>query len=163
MDEVRLVRVDDRLVHGQTIVAWVRHVPIDTILVVDDVTASNPVLQKIFKLAAPGFNVLVLSLSDAVRKLKGGEVPGKIMVIVRSPVTALALWEAKIEQWPNELNIGALGGKSGAKQLDSSTYLLPEEIDAVERLMQQGVRVYFQMVPAAGRHDWAHIRSKFIT
>jgi len=162
MGEVKLVRVDDRLVHGQTIVAWVRHTPVDTLLVVDDATAANPMLQKIFKLAAPGFHMIVASIADAIAKLKGGEVPGRIMVIVKSPATALPLWEAKMDHWPNELNVGALGGKPNARQLDSTTYLLVEEIEAIEKLSQQGVSVYFQMVPGARRLDWKDIRSKFI-
>jgi PTS system mannose-specific IIB component len=160
--EVLLVRVDDRLVHGQTVVAWVRHTPVDTLLVVDDATASNPILQKILKSAAPGFNVIVVSIADAISKLKGGEIPGKIMVIVRSPTIALPLWDANIDHWPKELNVGALGGKPGARQLDSHTYLLPGEIEAIEQLSQKGVRVYFQMVPGARSQEWAAVRSKFL-
>lgn len=162
MGDILLVRVDDRLVHGQTVVAWVRHTPVDTLLVVDDATAANPILQKILKSAAPGFTVIVVSVAEAISKLKGGEISGKIMVIVRSPTVALPLWDANIDHWPHELNVGALGGKPNARQLDSHTYLLPEEISAIEKLSQKGVRVYFQMVPGARSQDWVAVRSKLM-
>ncbi len=117
-------------------------------------------LIKIFRLAAQGYNMIVASVAEAIAKLKGGEVPGRIMVIVRSPVVAVLLWEAGIDHWPQELNIGALGGKPNARQLNSSTYLLPQEVEAVEKLSQKGVRVSFQMVPGTRRQDWENVRSK---
>ena len=95
-------------------------------------------------------------------KLKGGEIAGRIMVIVRSPIYAVPLFQAGIAGWPRELNVGALGAKPNARQVNSTTFLLPEEVDAVEALSRQGVVVYFQMVPGTQRQDWAEIRTRFI-
>ena len=39
------VRVDDRLIHGQTIVAWCPTLRIEEIIAVDDASAQNPVLK----------------------------------------------------------------------------------------------------------------------
>lgn len=162
MAEIKLIRVDDRLIHGQTIVAWVRQYPIDTIVVVDNPTASNAMLQKILKMAAPGFTVHILTIQDAIEKFQGGDIEGNCMVIFKSPVNALPVWQAGIDHWPVELNVGALGGKPGAIQVDSTTYLLDQEINAIESLNQMGINVYFQIVPNSARREWKSLRSKFI-
>jgi mannose/fructose/N-acetylgalactosamine-specific phosphotransferase system component IIB len=72
------------------------------------------------------------------------------------------VWQAKIDQWPMDLNVGALGGKPGARQLDNTTYLLDQEITAIESLTEMGVKVYFQIVPNSARQEWKNLRSKFL-
>ena len=47
------VRVDDRLIHGQTIVAWVPTLKIEEIIAVDDVSASKPMLKSIMTMGVP--------------------------------------------------------------------------------------------------------------
>ena len=41
------VRIDDRLIHGQTIVAWCPTLQIKEIVAVDDVSGKNPMLKTI--------------------------------------------------------------------------------------------------------------------
>ena len=47
------VRVDDRLIHGQTIVAWCPTLKIDEIIAIDDVSAKNPMLKSILTMSVP--------------------------------------------------------------------------------------------------------------
>lgn len=48
------VRIDDRLIHGQTIVAWCPTLQIKEIVAVDDVSAKNPMLKTIMTMGVPG-------------------------------------------------------------------------------------------------------------
>ena len=47
------VRVDDRLIHGQTIVAWCPTLGIQEIIAVDDASAQNPMLKSILTMGVP--------------------------------------------------------------------------------------------------------------
>ena len=47
------VRVDDRLIHGQTIVAWCPTLGIQEIIAIDDASASNPMLKSIMTMGVP--------------------------------------------------------------------------------------------------------------
>ena len=47
------VRVDDRLIHGQTIVAWCPTLNIKQIIAIDDVSAANPMLKSILAMSVP--------------------------------------------------------------------------------------------------------------
>lgn len=55
--KIELIRVDNRLVHGQVGVTWVNALNIDTIVVVDDETAVNVFSQKMMKTIAKASNV----------------------------------------------------------------------------------------------------------
>lgn len=47
------IRVDDRLIHGQTIVAWCPTLSIKEIIAIDDENAKNPILKSIMKMGVP--------------------------------------------------------------------------------------------------------------
>ncbi|MDY0020705.1 MAG: PTS sugar transporter subunit IIB, partial [Anaerolineae bacterium] len=47
-----LVRVDDRLLHGQITAVWCKHQPFTQIVIVDDATAADPFFEEVLTLAA---------------------------------------------------------------------------------------------------------------
>ena len=57
--KIELIRVDNRLVHGQVGVSWSVSLNIDTIVVVDDETAQNPLSQKLMQTIAKSANVQI--------------------------------------------------------------------------------------------------------
>jgi mannose/fructose/N-acetylgalactosamine-specific phosphotransferase system component IIB len=50
---LRLVRVDDRLIHGQVVAIWLKALGARRILIVDDRTAHDEFLREVLELAAP--------------------------------------------------------------------------------------------------------------
>ena len=61
-----LLRVDDRLVHGQVVEGWLPTLGADLVVVVSDVSASDPVQSALMKMALPsGVGLLVLGVADA--------------------------------------------------------------------------------------------------
>jgi mannose/fructose/N-acetylgalactosamine-specific phosphotransferase system component IIB len=46
-------RIDDRLIHGQVTVGWRQHLRYNTICVVDDLAAADPVMRDVLRLATP--------------------------------------------------------------------------------------------------------------
>ena len=47
------VRIDDRLIHGQVVTAWIKQYPINKILIIDDELSQNRLMERIYKAAAP--------------------------------------------------------------------------------------------------------------
>ena len=43
---VTFVRIDDRMIHGQTVTRWAKEKPCDGLIAVNDAAASNKVLSK---------------------------------------------------------------------------------------------------------------------
>ena len=50
---VTVMRVDDRLIHGQIITRWIDYAEAKRILVVDDKAAGDSIQQMLLKLAVP--------------------------------------------------------------------------------------------------------------
>jgi PTS system mannose-specific IIB component/fructoselysine and glucoselysine-specific PTS system IIB component len=48
-----LLRVDERLIHGQVVVGWGEHIHMDRIAVVDDEISASPWEQELYCLGVP--------------------------------------------------------------------------------------------------------------
>jgi mannose/fructose/N-acetylgalactosamine-specific phosphotransferase system component IIB len=69
---LRLVRIDDRLIHGQVVAVWLRTLGAARIVIVDDATARDEFLRDVLTLAAPqAVPAEVCSLAT------GGGAPGR--------------------------------------------------------------------------------------
>ena len=67
MSEIKLARVDFRLMHGQVVTTWIQQVSADAILIVDDKLASDKFLAQVFLMAAPpGVQISIKSIKKAV-------------------------------------------------------------------------------------------------
>lgn len=71
MKNISLVRIDDRLIHGQVITAWVKVFPVTKILIIDNELAGNRLMSRIYRAAAPiGIEVLIKNEEDSINFIK---------------------------------------------------------------------------------------------
>ena len=71
MKNIVYARVDDRLVHGQVMTAWVLHTKASKVIIVDDKAAKDSFMKMIMKSAMPSsLELEVLSVSSAISYLK---------------------------------------------------------------------------------------------
>ena len=76
MKNILVARIDDRLIHGQVMTAWVKSYPINHILIVDDELAKNQFMLNIYKAAMPaGIKVSITSKAGGVELLKQDPLP----------------------------------------------------------------------------------------
>lgn len=140
-------RIDDRLIHGQVVVIWSKLIRYDVLLVVDDVSATNQMMKSVLMMAAPsGYRTVIATLDEAVRMLNDDAyAASNVFLIVKSFDVARKLIDGGFSI--SSINLGNLGGKPGARQLNRSTYLTQSDIDAVKELSSRGIRLTNQMVP----------------
>ena len=87
---VSLARIDDRLIHGQIVHAWIEFSKADTLLVADDMVVNDRMQQVMLKLAAPKtIKLELLSIKDAAEYIKTHDE--SIFLILRNPKTMLDL------------------------------------------------------------------------
>ena len=53
MENVLLARVDDRLIHGQVMTAWMKLLPAKEIIVIDNKVAKDEFMITVLEMAAP--------------------------------------------------------------------------------------------------------------
>lgn len=149
---MELFRVDNRLVHGQVLEAWVPKVGAEAILVVDD-TASDDPFQKCV-LEAMGQGVLHICVSDsasAAESLKN-EMKGKnVIVLFKTVDQAVAAFKAGLRF--EKLNLGNIHPAPGSKALTPSVNLTGEDERLLDLLIAAGVKIDARAVPCEAGPD----------
>jgi len=155
-----LVRIDDRVIHGQVAMRWSKLYPCDAIIVVDDEIADNSVLAKVYKAAAFGTKVYIFNKASAFIKLpEAYNSEKKYFVIVKSPNTLLDLMNHDVPLG-NKIIYGPSSKEEGTINLDQKFNLHPSEIESCDKLSANGISIVFQFLPETKATKWEEIRNK---
>lgn len=141
-----LFRIDDRLVHGQIVAIWCRHLPIKRIIVVDDEVAKNQFMRQVLQLSVPnGIKIDVLDVENSVSILNKISDKHHVIVLLKSPLTARRLKDNGLDY--DELNIGGMGMAPGRKNVFKNISMNSEEIEILKALSSRGVKTTFLTIP----------------
>ncbi len=154
---IELVRVDNRLVHGQVGVTWVNNLNVDTIVVVDDETYSNPFSQRLMTTIAKSSNVQIrfYRLDDFVPAINNHQSNQHIFVVVKNIETVYEL--AKREFPPQRVNIGNIHYEKGRLPFNRKVYLTQTETEQINEMAEQGFEFFYQDVPGTLSEPIEHV------
>lgn len=155
-----LIRIDDRLVHGQIVQGWLKSLDVDTVLVVSDSAASDKTQQILMGMALPSFIKLdVKTLKDATASLLNGDYDKeKVMVLVTQPSDVVYILERGLKI--KSLNIGGMHFISGKKQLMKNICVNNEEIESLKQICSSGIEIEGRVLPDDEKRDIMHILKK---
>lgn len=156
----KLVRIDDRLIHGQVALGWSRSKGIDTIIAVDDDVAKDQLQCALLKMATPsGVKSYILGIEDAVNKLTEKSLECRsVMLLVKTPKTLLQLIERGIVV--ESVNIGNMRSMPGKHKLLNYVYVDENEKLLLKELSEKGLEMYAQDVPNHSGIDFNEILEK---
>jgi mannose/fructose/N-acetylgalactosamine-specific phosphotransferase system component IIB len=143
-----LVRVDDRLIHGQVVVAWGNHLSPRRIWVADDAVASSAWERDLLiSVAPPGVEVRVKTVAEMVGEYAGeSAAPGRAFLLIRDLKTALALAEAGLAL--HTVNLGGIHYAPGRVKINEYIYMDATDRERARRLIAAGAILEVQDVPA---------------
>lgn len=148
MADIRLIRVDFRLMHGQVIANWLNQVDGNAIMIINKQLSKDPFMNNVYKMAAPkGVKVSIFDLDTALEKIKSEKYTSnrKLIVLFKSVTDAK---EAYDKGFPiSELQVGGLGSGPDRVQITNQIYLNREDTDKLLDMSGKGVKVYLQAVP----------------
>jgi len=145
--KVALARVDNRLVHGQILEAWLPYTKAACIAVVDDIAASDLFHTSVIRMAVPqDIDVIVSSVADFAR-MHSYEAGGQhaSIVLFRNIATSFQAFNFGFRF--TSLNIGNSYAESCARQLAMSVRLSEEDIRHLEALLAAGVNIDLRRLP----------------
>jgi mannose/fructose/N-acetylgalactosamine-specific phosphotransferase system component IIB len=155
-----LVRIDDRLLHGQVLVNWVRTLALQRLVIVDDALAADPIARSVLMAVSPAHASLwigpAVAAVDALSSF--AEPVDKHLVIAPSPSAALCLYDAGVHFVV--LNVGCLGLSAGRMPLLPQVSLAPAEMDILDILASRGVELIFQALPAGRAVRWTEAQMR---
>lgn len=150
MRNVVHARVDDRLIHGEVVTAWVPTMRATRIIIIDDEVAKDEFNVRVVKALAPaGTKVFVYNVEKASEKLMVQGLPDeRLLLLAKSPTTFHRLIKNGVPL--KEINLGGAGIRGKRQPFINNVSLDPEEVLACEDMQKNGVRVYYQLVPEQG-------------
>lgn len=145
MAKAVLLRIDDRLLHGQVARNWMKQVGADVIVVANDLVSEDEKQQHLMDLVTPmGSKSYFFGLSEASTKIKGLEEEDAL-VLVESPADALKLIEDGIEI--DSVNVGNIHQTSGKEKVNESIFVDQNDIDTFKKIETSGKKLDFRTLP----------------
>ncbi len=150
------VRVDDRLIHGQTIVAWCPTLGIQEIIAIDDDSAKNPVLKSILTMGVPKlYKTHVVTVEEA-KDLLAQPSDKNRLVIVKFPSKLNEIKD--VIKGCEHVYLGNMAKRNDTThQMSGATgifFLSDQDIEDINDMVKEGFNVTFQQLPNASGTSW---------
>ncbi|MBO0409792.1 PTS sugar transporter subunit IIB [Enterococcus hulanensis] len=149
MGEIVLARIDDRLIHGQVMTAWLQFTGGNHIVIVDDATAGDEFTKSIMSMAVPsGIKLSILGIDDGAALLANVPDGHKIIVLAKEPQTYLSLIEKGVKF--EEIIIGGMGARKDRKTFHKNISASEEEKEAFRKIVGNDVKMKIHVIPDQG-------------
>ncbi|AYV73482.1 MULTISPECIES: PTS system mannose/fructose/N-acetylgalactosamine-transporter subunit IIB [Niallia] len=148
MGKINLVRVDDRLIHGQVMTKWSKGLGTNALYVIDNETASDEFMKDIYinTNSSSGLKIQVYSNQEVVEKWNSDQF-GKDNVVLLFKYIA-SVKEVVEQGLPvTRLNIGGVSKKGEAQFVIPTVALTETDVDNLKSLDAKGIEIFFQTVP----------------
>jgi mannose/fructose/N-acetylgalactosamine-specific phosphotransferase system component IIB len=143
-----LVRLDDRLIHGQVVVGWGQPLNVGFIVLVDDEVRNSAWEQDLYRMGVPAsIEVLFVSLAEAGRRLTEWEQDDRAGILLIGDIDTMAALVGTGQI--RKVNIGGVHHRAGRTERLRYVYLTDEEAGKLRGLAANGVLVTAQDVPTA--------------
>lgn len=142
-----LVRIDDRLIHGQVVLGWSRLLKPDRIVVANDRVARSPWERKFYAASVPTHvKVSFLTIEEtAVELLNNLYKSESVLMLFESVKDVHDLIKKGVRL--AEVNVGGLHYRDGSQELLPFVYLTDEDRLLLRELVKSGVTLLAQDIP----------------
>lgn len=146
--DIQLVRIDDRLLHGQVATTWAKTTRISRIIVVSDEVAANPISKALVSQAAPpDIKAHVVTLDKLVEVyFHPMFLNVKVLLLFTKPSDVAAVYKRGV--YINTVNIGGMKFTQGKKMITHFISVDDSEIEAFKFLDARGIELEVRKVPS---------------
>ncbi len=158
---VSFIRVDDRMIHGQTCTRWSLEYPCDGLIAVNNAAAKNSVLKAAYK-SASGKKTFVWTIDEFAAKC------GKVLaskdnyfLITKNPIDmAKILVEQGFKPGIDTVIIGPCNDRPGTTKLGNNQSITQEEAEALESIYKAGYKIECALVKEEAIGNWTKFRGQ---
>lgn len=137
--DIRLLRIDSRLLHGQVTTNWVRALHVDRILIVSDEVSRDQIRKSlILQAVPPGQKVHVITVEKLLRLYNDERFADmKVLIIVETPQVVAEIVRGGIPI--TTVNIGSLSFQEGKKMVTDTIAVDEWDVAHFQWLHDQGI------------------------
>lgn len=158
---IKMLRIDDRLIHGQVAVVWSKNLGVSRIMVISDEISKNEVQKSALKMAAPeNIKTFILPIKQALEILNDPRAKNlSILVVMNDPKEVKKVCEGLTEEAKPEIldmaNYGRIAGNLDAKKkITDTVYLTDEEEQIFKSLSDEGFKFIYRPLPSDSAKDF---------
>ena len=145
MQNLVLTRIDDRLIHGQVMTAWIKNKKADQVVIVDDGTANDEYMIEVFEMAIPEeIAIGIFTKEEGVQFFEQG-LDAPTILLVKGPEALNYLVDHGIPI--EEVDVGGMGARNDRNVLYKNISTSAEENKAFLQLLNKNVNVFIQVMP----------------
>ncbi|MEK6599124.1 MAG: PTS sugar transporter subunit IIB [Deltaproteobacteria bacterium] len=148
---VALIRVDDRLVHGQIVEAWAPFCKATRVIVASDAVKNNRIQRiAIESCSSTALAIKVEGIEEALRDMISEDMNKERIIIIFSTLKELlqAYNKGFIISNVNIGNIHHHNARQGGREITPSVYIDKEDEDILQYLLKQGIELDIRAVPS---------------
>ncbi len=150
-----LVRIDDRLIHGQVAVGWAKVVTPDFIAVANDVVAGDTLQRSLMELATPShLGVHICRVEDIAEACRKAPLDGKrVLLLFSTPQDVLRAVESGLAV--TRVDVGGMRFSPGKRQIMRAVSIDDQDVACFQALLAHNIKVSIRMVPTDDDVDMA--------
>lgn len=150
---IEIVRIDDRLIHGQIVQGWLKTVDINKILIVSDEVANDNMQQVLLAMAVPSMVQLVIRrVKDAGYEISNDVYEkDKLMMLFSNPQDIVRMIESGVKF--SSVNVGGMHFSHGKKQLLSNLSVDADDLKSFLILISYGIELESRALPQDERYN----------
>lgn len=146
---ISLVRIDDRLLHGQVAYGWTSSLGVNVILVVNDEAKNDQMKAMALNLAKPNQVKLYIrgveESGEIVRKFAEAK-KSKVLVLVKNAADALSLAQGSGGAI-HSVNVGGMRYSEGKLKLTDLVAVDQQDLENFKKMQELGVELEFRLLP----------------
>ena len=161
--DIRLARIDSRLLHGQVATVWTKSVTPNRILVISDTVAKDNLRKTLITQAAPpGVKANVITIDKMLQINKDPRFDVfKSIILTETPEDMLKLVEGGVDLSKVGVDVGSIAFSDGMTMINDSIAVDNDMASELRKLHDDfNLDVYAQKVPADKKQDMMELLSK---
>ncbi|MDT8436417.1 MAG: PTS sugar transporter subunit IIB [Gemmatimonadota bacterium] len=153
-----LLRIDDRLLHGQVLVGWGGALDVSWYVIADDEIAASEWERDLYAAGLPaGVEGAFLTVDEAARAIESLEArEGAGVLLTRAPGAMRRIAETGALRG-RDVNLGGLHAAPGRRRAADYVYLSGPDIEELEAIERAGASVTARDLPGARRVPLAEL------
>lgn len=151
--KICLVRIDDRLIHGQVATVWVKAVGCNRIIACSDEAAADPLRKTLLLQVTPlGIKSYVLPVDKTIEVYKNPKHNDfKTLFLFTNPTDVLKMVEAGADI--TSVNVGGMCYKHGKILITGAISVDQQDVESFRKLHARGIELEIRKVASDSKVD----------
>lgn len=151
--KINLVRIDDRLIHGQVATVWAKEANAGRIIICSDEVAKDEIRKTLLlQVGPPGIKVSVVEIAKAIRVYNNPKYENDtVFFLFTCPQDIVRMVEGGVPI--KSVNIGGMAFKTGKTQITKAVSVDESDITAFKKLNECGIELEIRPVATDKKVD----------